>query len=408
MIIDRPGLVGRIAGMSKWTLVYGRRKTGKTFLIREFVPHDRYFFVKRDRTILTGSDGQMKSMVYDTFTEVLQLELSNGKTVVVDEFHRLGDDLFDLLHSMKKNGRLILVSSTLYLSKKLLDKSSPLMGLFAEVPVPLIELSDTLNGLDVQGKKNLMELALVLREPITIDYMGKGDARDILREVLSGSLKTIPALVGEIFLEEERHLSAIYEGVLRAVATGHVVSGRIADYLFSHRLIDKNDPSLVQQYLANMVELGILKKTKVYNKNRYRYGHPSHLVHLYYYGDEHYNISELEPSGEELDRLITEVFPILMEDVIREFLAKKHGLAEAVIETPDDDVDVCLLKFKKPEIIGEVKWKKKVTGRDIARAEEVLSRIDAKKRFIFVPDKSKVDSELLEVMDVTDLVESVH
>jgi len=45
----------------------------------------------------------MKSMVYDTFTEVLQLELSNGKTVVVDEFHRLGDDLFDL--SIKRQHR---------------------------------------------------------------------------------------------------------------------------------------------------------------------------------------------------------------------------------------------------------------------------------------------------------------
>lgn len=404
MIIERPGLTERIAGQSKWTLVYGRRKTGKTFMIREFVPHDRYFFVKRDKTILTERDGGMKSMVYDAFMEVLQLELSNGKTVVIDEFHRLGDDLFDLLHSMKKDGRLILVSSTLYLSKKLLDNRSPLMGLFAEVLVPVIELSDTLKALDIQDKKELMELALILREPITVDYLGKGDARGVLREALSGSLKTIPALVGEIFLEEERHLSAIYEGVLRAVATGHVVSGRIADYLFSNHLIEKNDPSLVQQYLANMVEFGVLKRTKVYNKNRYRYRHASHLIHLYYYGDEHYNISEREPSEEEWDRLITQVLPVLMEDAVRGYLAKMHGLTEAVMETPRDDVDVCLLKFKKPEMVGEVKWKKNVTKGDIARAEEVLSRIEAKKRFIFVPDKDGIGSDLLEVMDVTDLM----
>jgi len=111
MIIQRPRLTQRIKEIDKWIMVYGRRKTGKTFLLREFVPHDEYFFVKRDKTILTEEDHKMESMVYETFTEILQRELSNGKTLVVDEFHRLGDDFYDLLHGMKKNGKLILVSS---------------------------------------------------------------------------------------------------------------------------------------------------------------------------------------------------------------------------------------------------------------------------------------------------------
>ena len=147
MIIQRPEFTERIKNLNKWTLVYGRRKTGKTFLLRKFVPHDEYFFVKRDKTILTEQNDRMESMLYDTFTEILQRELSNDKTLVVDEFHRLGDDFFDLLHSMNKNGKLILVSSTLSLSKKILGKNSALMGLFAEIPIPIIHLSNTLKEL---------------------------------------------------------------------------------------------------------------------------------------------------------------------------------------------------------------------------------------------------------------------
>ena len=408
MIIQRPQLTQQIKEMDKWILVYGRRKTGKTFLLREFVPYDEYFFVKRDRTILTEKDHKMESMVYDTFTEILQRELSNDKTLVIDEFHRLGDDFYDLLHGMKKNGKLILVSSTLSLSKKLLDEKSPLMGIFAEMPVPIIDLSNTLEALDSENhsKKDLMELATIFREPITIEYADPStNARDTLLTVLQSSLKTIPALVGEIFQEEERQLSKIYEGILRAISTGNTVSGSIADYLFSHRLIDKNDPSLVQQYLTNMVEFGVLKKTKMYDKRKNRYAHASHLIDLYYYADEHYNISERNPSRQEMARIIDDVMPHLIEDVVRERLAKKHGLTEAVIETPDHDIDACLLRFKKPAMIGEVKWKDEVKENDISRAEEILSQYDVERRFLFVPDKEKVSSDSLEVIDVTDLRE---
>ncbi len=406
MIIQRPELTRRIEELNNWIMVFGRRKTGKTFLLREFVSHDEYFFVKRDRSILTEEDSKMKNLGIDTFNEIMQRELDDGRTIVVDEFHRLGDEFFDLLHSMEKSGKLILVSSTLSFSKKLLDKRSPLLGLFAEVPVPIIDLSNTLEALDSKqfSKKDIMELAMTLREPITIDYVDSSkDARETILNVLSSTLRTIPALVGEIFQEENRKLSNKYEGILRAIAIGKTSSGSIADHLFSNRLIDKNDPSLVQQYLANMVEFGVLKKTEIYNKRKKRYSHSSHLIHLYYYADEHYNISERDPSMKEMDRIVDDLMPHLIEDQIREYLAKKHGLTEGVIETSEHDVDVCLLRFQKPQIVGEVKWKDEVSRSDVKRAEEVLSKYEADKRFFFVPDKESVRSDELEIKDVDDL-----
>ena len=97
MIIDRPLDAKRIAESKKWVLVYGRRKTGKTFLVSNFVRFDEYFFVKNSGSILTKNND---SISYEAFIQVFSRALADGKTVVVDEFHRLGKDFFDFIYSL--------------------------------------------------------------------------------------------------------------------------------------------------------------------------------------------------------------------------------------------------------------------------------------------------------------------
>lgn len=406
MIIERPEEIRRLNETRKWILVYGRRKTGKTFLVENFVDCDEYFFIKRDRGIISKKDN--KTISYETFTEIIKRALEDNKIVVVDEFHRLGDDFFDFLHYTKKHGKLILISSTLFLSKKLFSSRSALLGFFAEMPIGLISIKDcikTLNGFKLD-KKQIVELAILLREPIAIDYFDeKKKARKILNEILIGSVKTIPALVGEIFTEEERSITAIYEGILRAVANGKVVSGEISSYLFSKRLIEKNDPSMIQQYLKNLIGVGIIKKIVVFGKKKFVYKHVSVLAKLFYYADEKYNISERKPDEKEMERIIDEIMPKIIEDNIREFFADKFGLKETVVEAKDYDVDACLLKFKKPEMVVEVKWKENVSKEDIIKAEKSLGKIDAKKKILFVPDKKMLHSSILDIVDISDFIE---
>lgn len=233
MIIHRPEELKRLEESKKWILVYGRRKTGKTFLVENNLRYDLYFFVNRDRTIISKTEA--KQVNYDAFLEVLRLSLESGKTVVVDEFHRLGDSFFDFLHSSKKTGRLILLTSTLYFAKKLLSSNSPLLGLFKEVRIYLISLSESLKALESIdiGKRERLELAIMLREPIAIEYFDeKKNARETLAEILVSSINTIPALTGEIFAEEDRNMSAAYKAIIGAVASGKMVSGEISSHLF--------------------------------------------------------------------------------------------------------------------------------------------------------------------------------
>ncbi len=405
MIIERSE-VKSLQKIPKWTLLFGRRKTGKTFIARNFLKHDEYFFVKNNKNILSGKDS--RELSYDVFLEIVRERVQNEKIVIIDEFQRLGSDFLDFLHYLEKKGRIILLSSTLSLSKNILGSKSPLLGLFAEFPLGIISLQDVLKALQQHRlrKKELLEFGVLLREPITAEYINeKGDVRTIIAEAISQSSRAIPAMIGEIFDEEGKQTSAVYEGILRAVAGGKTVSTEIASQLFSKRLIPKDDPSVIQQYLKNLVEFGILRRIKVFEKQKFVYKHASPLARLFYYADEKYNISERTATTEELRRIVEEIIPKIIEDAVRESLAEKFGLQEMIYEAKDYDVDACLVRFQKVEIAVEVKWTESIGEKEIRGTEEKLGRSNPKRKILFVIDKEKIKMKVsnLEVMDVTDL-----
>ncbi len=280
------------------------------------------------------------------------------------------------------------------------------MGLFAEVPIGLIDLQDTLNALKKYNlaKKELLETALLLREPLAIDFFDeKNKARETLAIIMASSLRTIPALIGEIFIEEQREISGVYDCILRGIAIGKINSGELSSYLFSKKLILKDDPSIIQQYLNNLINVDIIKRIELFAKKRFAYKLMSPLARIYYYGDEKYNLSERKASDKELLIIIDELIPRLVEDMVREAIAEKEGLRETIMESADYEIDGCLLKFKTPEIALEVKWGN-TAALNISAINEQLKKPNARKRILFVPDKKKLDSNELIIMDPTDLL----
>ncbi|HIE13675.1 TPA: hypothetical protein EYP70_00210 [Candidatus Bathyarchaeota archaeon] len=404
MIIERKE-IRELKEINKWILIYGRRKTGKTFLVENFLSYDEFFFIKRNRTIISKVDG--KQIIYETFTSLLERALKENKIVVVDEFHRLGNDFLDLLQYIQKKGKLILISSTLHTSKNLFKERSPILGFFAEFPLGLICLKDTINALKKfrLDNRELVELGILLREPIAIDYIEEGkNPRRIIASTVMSSIKTIPALIGEIFMEEERELSAVYEGILRAIANKKRISSEISSYLFSRKLIKKDDPSLIQPYLGNLINFGLIKRIRIYGKNKFIYKLISPLVTIFYYADERYNISERRLSYKEMKRILNEIMPRIVEDNIRELLSEKFALEGSIFEEKDFDVDALLLRFKNPEVAVEIKWGEKFKGREIRRIKNNLEQTNAKKIMLFVPDKEKIKSKDIKIIDILDLI----
>ncbi len=401
MIIERPKLTRRIMESQKWVFLYGRRKTGKTFLVENSVPYDDYYFVNRNRTILDKNSNKVLS--YETFTELFRRNLGDNRTVIVDEFHRLESGFLDILHSMAKRGKLILITSTLHLGKKLLSSNSPILGLFNEIKVDIIDLSDVIAELRKYNltKRELMELSIIAREPIAIDYLMLKSPMKTIRNVVLGSVHTVTSLVGEIFNEEDRTLSMIYSGIISAIAVGNTNSGKISSYLFSRKLIQKDDPSIIQAHMSNLVEIGILRKLKVFNKNRYSYRIASPLARLFYYASEKLGLSERNVPDKQIDEVIKLLIPRIVEDNVREFLAGKYGLNETIIEEKDYDVDGYLLHHKRSEIALEVKWTAKLDKIETIR--EKLISVGSRRHILFLQDKGDLQVSGIELMDPADL-----
>jgi hypothetical protein len=402
MIIPRTDLTRRIESSRKWVFIYGRRKTGKTYIVENTIKYDNFFFVNRNRSILDKKNKEIMS--YETFILIFRRLLTNNQTIVIDEFHRLGDEFLDILHSIQKRGKLILITSTLFLARKLLTTHSPIMGLFNEIMVDIISLDETLKELSKfhLQKKELLELSIFAREPLAIDYMDELSNTTTISEILLGSLKAIPALIGEIFGEEERSLTMVYNGILSAIATGHISSGKISSFLFSRKLIQKDDPSIIQAYLGNLIKIGVLKKIMIFNKNKFAYKISSPLIRLFFYAEEKFAISDRNVSVKEIDEILSVLLPRIVEDNVREIISLQENLVETIIEDSDYDVDGYLLHFKKPQIALEVKWRNKV--KDIGKIETNLLSLIAEKRVLFVTDRSNLRSEKISLMDVSDLI----
>lgn len=100
---------------------------------------------------------------------------------------------------------------------------------------------------------------------------------------------------------------------------------------------------------------------------------------------------------------IDEIMPLIVEDNIRMFLSERVGLNEHIVQEKDYEIDGCLLKFKNPEIALEVKWGKHI---DFTRVQENLSRVSAKRKILFAPDKKKISTTLpdIEVVDISDFL----
>ncbi len=405
MIIKRNAELQRIKRLGNWIYIAGRRKTGKTFFVKNFLEYDRYFFVRKDRMVF---DENGKSFSYETFFEIFK-ELLGKKKIVIDEFHRLPEEFFEYLHFIGEKGELITISSTLYLTKKLLGKGSPIMGLFSLMIFGLCDERDVINSLieyGISSPKEVIEATIYLREPIlALKY--SSPLREFLAAYLFENRAAISEIIGEIFSEEERRLSEIYEGILRAVASGKNTSGEITSFLFSRKLIPKDNPGLIQRYLDVLVKIGILEKIEVWNKRKFRYFHVSPLFDLHYYLDEKYAYVERDIPFEWIRECVNIKLPLHIEQLFRNLFSKMTGYQFKKIEEPE--IDIALFRFKKLKLIGEVKWKKKISQNELKELQKKFAKFGNVKKILIVPEKNEIENKVkfAQVIDAKDIVRIV-
>ncbi len=332
------------------------------------------------------------------------LRSEGGKRFVIDEFQRLPTDFLDFLHAYHEKLNITLISSTLWLSSRLLGRGSPLLRIFEEFRMGLIDEKDILRFLITKEKgREAVEKAVCMREPWIIE-MVNGNIRDEMSRMLREQKNTFVGLIGEISSEEDRLLKESYLAVLTAVSTGKVKSTEIASYLFSREILKKDDPSIIQSYLKILGQIGLIEKVSILNRRYDQFKISSSSLDLYL--DGKYGFSELDVPQSEVRRVVDEKTLHYVEEFFRVLLSKLYGAKADKIVEKEHKVDIVLSSFRRPRLVGEVKWKGFVEKDEISRVEQILNRFKCEKVLI-VPDSSALEREPknIRVLDIANIKE---
>lgn len=382
-----------------WLMIYGRRKTGKTFLLRRLCKFDNYYLIKKDLNIL--SDTKIKNAA-ELVKEVNDL-LKQKKSVVIDEFQRLDESLIEEIVQFHPKGRLILSGSSLRIAKKIFASNSPLLGFFTPMKIGLIRPSDILKELKNLRAEERIEFSTFLREPWLIPLYNKEDITGFVYKIVVKSRYILSSLIGEIFSEEERELSKKYASILSLIGAGVWGTKELTNNLYNRNLIPDPSPTHVIQYLKNLEEMELVESIKLYkSNNKYFYRLRSPIMNVYYYLEDRYNITNREVDLEEIKPTLGKLINFEIQNFLADFFAEKFSGRKEYFISPLKEIDFIITQRNKPIAVGEVKWKKIVQS-DVENFKTSSADFFCRKILI---GKHGIKSEQVEVLDSEGIIKN--
>ena len=396
-----------IKKLNGWILIYGRRKVGKTFLIKNFLDYDVFFRVNRDGSILAEKFVISTINNMDDFSKAVSELLLADKKVVIDEFQRLPESVIERISVLHPEGKVILSGSSMRVIKKLFGNKSPLLGLAMQYRLGLIKPNNILRELSKKMDAMLaIELAPYLADAWTIPFYAKeSDSEKVIYDLLKYSKFTVPSLVGEIFTEEEREFTKVYEAILRLIGAGELDYKNIASILAGRKMIERADSSLIIPYIKNMEGMGLVDSLPIFSSKKKMYRLSSPMMEAFFYLADRYGFEDREVSFEEAMPAIEKLRNFAVQNFIGDLFASAyHGKKEYYV-TPSKELDFIITVRNKAVIIGDVKWGK-YDSDDLKKFVEKTTFIKAEKIFI-TKNKNEIKIDNVKIMDLDDILAMV-
>ena len=421
-------------------VVYGRRRVGKSTLLRRFADNkpDVRFFQARETTasenlralsavILGENENGSMSPAYPTFEAALENAFSYADDhrliFVIDEYPYLAQSypgisslLQNLIDRCKNSSHMMLVlcgSSMSFMEHQVLGSKSPLYGRrTAQLKVKPFDAFDSAAMLAPADAVRSVELySLVGGVPLYLEQLdGSRSTEWNLANRILGLSRYLYA-EPENYLSQEVRTPALYNAVISSVARGCT------------RPVDiKNDTGLsssaVAGYLKSLEELGVVERIAPVgdaNKKHARYRISDCLFLAHFSLAARY--AELVERGMErqaaeriVQRDLSTYVGHIFEDVSRQWLVRQMASGNVPVlplevgrwwgtdprrhETVD--VDVAAIGLDGELVAGECKWEAKPTGSDVlgtlaSRAE--LVRKTASRTILYLFSKSGFTDE---------------
>jgi len=323
-----------------WLLLYGRRKVGKSFLLRRLTRWDAYVTITRSRAALV--DGELRT-IEEAIRLVVETLSSDGKAVI-DEFQRLDDVHWERLAEIHPSGRLYLAGSSSGIVRKVFDRRNPLLGLVEPLRLDIISYSDMLANLRPKDREGFVWAAL-MRDPWVIPLANLEDPVRFLVDRSFGLFMSAQGLVGEVFSEEERVLTSLYDSILLLMGEGVWSAKEMAGILSSRGLLS-GGIAAVTGILSRLESMGLATKIPLWKSGRtkYLYRHRSPLLSVLYYMEAKFGVNDGYPPEEDA---IRSVLGREIQLSVGEMLARREGARLAYHVSPEGDVDAILLRRKR-------------------------------------------------------------
>jgi hypothetical protein len=383
LILERSE-VTKLRDTPGWILIYGRRKVGKTFLIRNFLEYDIFVTVKRDGQSYSQGLVEQRFGSFEDLIDTLKAHIEAGRTVVVDEFQRLPEGFLDELAIFHPSGRVMLSGSSLHVVEKVLGSGTPLLGLVSVHRLDLVRPKDMLSSLTHMRPDVAISYAAYLREPWLVPMLKQAqDINKALHHVIPQARYAVSALVGEVFTESDRQMSQTYEAIIRGIGAGLWRPGDLAHRLQNAGLIGNEGSNYLRPYLVNLERMGLVETVPLFGKAKWRvYRLKSQFLETYYYLSDKHQIDEIDRPYRDIKFNLQKMVTQSVERFVGQlFQQVEEGQLEYSFE-PELDFIITSGRKRTPVLVGEVKWgridKKDVkvfadkvedmTCRDIARS----------------------------------------
>jgi hypothetical protein len=279
--------------------------------------------------------------------------------------------------------------------KRIFGGGSPLLGLVKEYRLGLVRPRNILRELAKRmDPVKAIELSPYLSEVWAVPlYESKMASLEAIYDLLNHCRLTIPALVGEIFTEEERKLTKVYEAILRVIGAGEWDYRAVASVLAGRGLIERADSSLVLPYIKNLLMMGLLEELPLYPSKKKMYRCASSLMEAFYYLCDRYDFEEREISFEDVRPTLERLRNLAIQNWVADFFAEVYQGRKEYLLAAEREVDFIITRRGTPLVAGEVKWGGCGRG-EVEKFKEKTRGIRCRKILVTKQDPGFADEEV--------------
>lgn len=395
----------------QFAVVYGRRRVGKTKLLREFTGSkgNVIFFTAHEATLpenldllsrelakTTPDDQPTSYPVFRTLNEAFEEVFDRAKhgrlIFVIDEYPYLAQSdpgassaLQALIDTNQESSKLFLIlcgSSMSFMEHQVLGKQSPLYGRrTAQLRIDPFTLFDAAKMLpDATPEKAIELYAITGGIPL---YLAQLDSAKSVEWNISEKVFRQDAILYEeprSYLQQETRSPSAYNSIVTAIAAGYVRPSEISD-------VTRLASSAVTRYLDALIELRVVERVVpmvMRNKKQVVYRVCDNLFRFWFkFVPRYAGTIEAGMGAAVAKRIMKEEFPTFVgpafESVCRQWLVKEaaQGSLELLPKEigswwgtdprtkHEEEIDIVLEGADGELALGECKWKNAPTDVDV-------------------------------------------